>query len=145
MGDRDPAFAMSFFLRVVDALSRTSPRVIMGVLVALLLSTPLQAEFDAANQLYDQEKFSEAKQEYEKLIASGEQTANLFYNLGNAFFRLGAPGLAALNYERALALDPDHPEAALNLRLLRDQTGARVFPATWRDHLFFPVRTDLFR
>ena len=144
MGDHDPALVMSSFSRAVDPRFHASTRMVIGILVALLLLAPLQAQFDIANQLYDQEKFSEAKQEYEKLVSGGERNANLFYNLGNAFFRLGAPGLAALNYERALALDPDHPEAALNLRLLRDQTGARVFPATWRDHLFVPVRTDLF-
>lgn len=100
-------------------------------------------EFDTANHLFDQEKFSEAKQRYEQLVADGKWTANLFYNLGNTDFRLGAPGVAALNYERALALEPSHPEAAMNLRLLREQTGARIFPPSWRDHVVPPLATDV--
>jgi hypothetical protein len=102
------------------------------------------AEFETANRLYDEGKFLEAKQLYEKLVADGQWSANLFYNLANADFRLGAPGVAALNYERTLALDAHHPEAAMNLRLLRDQTGARVTPSSWRDHLFASIPSNLF-
>jgi tetratricopeptide (TPR) repeat protein len=94
------------------------------------------ADFDQANQLYEQGKFGEAKAIYERLVTEGTWSANLFYNLGNADFRLGAPGVAALNYERALALVPNHPEAAMNLKLLHDQTGARLPVSTWRDRLF---------
>jgi tetratricopeptide (TPR) repeat protein len=85
-------------------------------------------DFDAANRLYDEGKFSEAKGAYEKQVESGEWSANLFYNLGNCDYRLGAPGRAMLNYERALALDPGHPEARANITLLRNQNGARVQP-----------------
>ena len=63
------------------------------------------AEFESANRLYDEGNFLEAKQLYEKLVTDGQWSANLFYNLANADFRLGAPGVAALNYERTLALD----------------------------------------
>jgi len=93
-------------------------------------------DFEAANQAYDQGKFSEAKSGYEELFESGEWSANLFYNLGNADYRLGAPGRAILDYERALALDPSHPEARANLALLRGQTHARMRPPTWQDAVF---------
>jgi tetratricopeptide (TPR) repeat protein len=94
------------------------------------------AEFETASQLYDQGKFSEAKAGYEKLVDAGQWTANLFYNLGNTEHRLGAPGEAMLAYERALALDPAHPEARANLDFLRSQTGAVPWPKTWVDGLF---------
>ena len=93
-------------------------------------------DFEAANQAYDQGKFSEAKVGYEKLVEAGEWSANLFYNLGNADHRLGATGRAILDYERALALDPAHPEARANLAVLRKQTGARQRAAVWEDALF---------
>ncbi len=89
--------------------------------------------FEAANQAYEQGKFSEAKIGYEKLVEAGEWSANLFYNLGNADHRLGAPGRAILDYERALALDPAHPEARANLDVLRRQTGAKRRAAVWQD------------
>lgn len=50
-------------------------------------------------------------------------SANLFYNLGNAWFRAGQPGQAVLNYKRALRLQPGHPEAAANLAFIRRQLG----------------------
>ena len=77
-------------------------------------------DFEGANQAYDQGKFSEAKAGYEKLAEAGEWSANLFYNLGNADYRLGATGRAMLDYERALALYPAHPEARANLAVLRN-------------------------
>ncbi|MEA3212989.1 MAG: hypothetical protein QOE70_6046 [Chthoniobacter sp.] len=94
------------------------------------------ADFEAANQLYEQGKYPEAKMAYERLVAAGEWRANLFYNLGNAEYRLEAPGRAILNYERALALDSAHPEAHANLSLVRGKTGALLWPRTWRDALF---------
>jgi tetratricopeptide (TPR) repeat protein len=110
------------------------------VLLALVLgSGPLRAsegDFDAANKAYDVGKYAEAKEGYEKLVESGDWSANLFYNLGNADQRLGATGRAILDYERALALDPSHPEAQANLALLRKQTGARERSAVWQDTVF---------
>ena len=80
-------------------------------------------DFEAANQAFDQGKFAEAKAGYEKLAETGEWSAHLFYNLGNADYRLGATGRAMLDYERALALDPAHAEARANLAVLRKQTA----------------------
>ena len=48
----------------------------------------------------------------------------MFYDLGNAYYRLGNFGKAILNYERALALEPRHPEAQANLRLASDEARA---------------------
>jgi len=114
------------------------PRVIALLALAFLAGrTPAGGgDFEAANQAYDQGKFSEAKSGYEELVESGEWSANLFYNLGNADYRLGAAGRAILDYERALALDPTHPEARANLALLRMQTHARMRAPSWQDSVF---------
>ncbi|MDQ2823915.1 MAG: tetratricopeptide repeat protein [Verrucomicrobiota bacterium] len=82
------------------------------------------AQFAKANQEYAQGHFKEAVADYEALVRSGEWSANLFYDLGNAYFRAGAFGDAILNYERALALDPHHPEANANLQIARDEARA---------------------
>jgi tetratricopeptide (TPR) repeat protein len=55
----------------------------------------------------------------------------LFYDLGNAYYRLGQFGKAILNYERALALEPRHPEADANLRLARDEARALELRKDW--------------
>jgi len=48
----------------------------------------------------------------------------VFYDLGNAYFRTGDFGRAILNYERALVLEPHHPEATANLQIARDEAHA---------------------
>src|SRR4051812_5099259 len=98
-----------------------------AVLTLILLAmTANAATFEEANQLYEKGKFEHARAAYETVAASGGRTANLFFNLGNAEYRLGHAGRAALDYERALALDPAHPEARMNLNLVREQSGARL-------------------
>ena len=101
-------------------------------------------DFDEANQLYDQGKFGDAKQRYEQLAGQGEWSANLFYNLGNADYRIGAPGKAMLNYERALALDGTHAEARANLKWLREQAGARLAARRWWEYAYPEMPGDVF-
>ena len=84
----------------------------------------LTAQFAKANQEYAGGDLSAAISDYEELIRSGEDAPNLFYNLGNAYFRKKDFGRAILNYERALALEPHHPEAQANLRVARDEARA---------------------
>ncbi len=100
----------------------------MTLIVLALCATSLQGAedpgFAKANQAYSEGRFQEAVDAYQGLIDAGRWHANLFYNLGNAWFRLGDFGKAILSYERARALDPHHPEASANLRLARDEARA---------------------
>ena len=82
------------------------------------------AEFAKANQEYAKGHFKEAISGYETLVRTGQWSANLFYDLGNAYFRTGDFGHAILNYERALALERHHPEATANLQIARDEARA---------------------
>ena len=83
-----------------------------------------QAEFAKTNQDFAQSHFKEAITGYEGLVRAGQWNANLFYDLGNAYFRTRDFGRAILNYERALALDNHHPEATANLQIARDEARA---------------------
>ncbi len=86
----------------------------------------VRAGFEKANQAYSRGDFKAAREAYTALVKTGARSANLFYNLANTDYRLGEKGPAILNYERALALEPGHPEAGANLALLRGETGARI-------------------
>jgi tetratricopeptide (TPR) repeat protein len=104
-------------------------KVFLGVfLIAGVLVMPARgatdAQFAKANEEYAAGHFREAIADYESLVRSGEWSANLFYDLGSAWFRAGSFGEAILNYERALAIDPRHPEAEANLRIARDEARA---------------------
>ncbi len=89
------------------------------------------SQFDAGNRLYEAGKFDQAKAAYGQLAKSGPWSANLFYNLGNAEWKLGNGGEAAVDYQRALALEPGHPQARANLDFVRDQTGAKIATPQW--------------
>lgn len=80
--------------------------------------------FADANRSYAAGDFQNAIDGYEQLVRDGRWHANIFYDLANAWYRAGDDGKAILNYERALALEPHHPEAAANLRLVRDHARA---------------------
>jgi tetratricopeptide (TPR) repeat protein len=82
------------------------------------------AGFAKANQEYAEGHFKEAIASYEALVRAGHWNANLFYDLGNAYFRTRDFGHAILNYERTLALDQHHPEATANLQIARDESRA---------------------
>ena len=89
-----------------------------------------ESRFEKANKEFAAGDFKAAIAEYEAMVAAHEWSANLFYNLGNAYFRAHDFGRAILNYERALQIDPHHPEAEANLRLVRDQTRGLEFTPT---------------
>jgi hypothetical protein len=91
----------------------------------IIASTALaqsDAEFSRANDEFSKGRFQDAIKGYQTLVDSKQWSAPLFYNLGNAYFRTGDFGRAILNYERALALDPRHPETAANIALAREET-----------------------
>ena len=110
---------------------------LVGLLVSGTTSPLIQAAenptFTKANQAFDQGHFQEAIDAYQELVRSGQWNAGLFYDLGNAWFRLGDFGHAILNFERALALEPRHPEAQANLRLARDEARALELEKNWTE------------
>ena len=98
--------------------------VIVGFTPAMAVFGAGESAFSKANADYAEGRFQEAAAGYESLVHDGRAHANLFYDLGNAWYRLGNFGKAALNYQRALTLEPRHPEADANLRLARDEGRA---------------------
>src|SRR5437763_1328210 len=102
----------------IGAITRACVLVLLSACVLRAQDHP--TAFDAANKMYERGKFAEARAAYERLVASGPWSANLFYNLANTEWKLGDAGAAALEYERALALEPAHPEARANLEFVRN-------------------------
>jgi tetratricopeptide (TPR) repeat protein len=99
--------------------------------------------WNAANAAYAEGKFEQAKVDYIQLVNSREYSAELFYNLGNTWFKLGDQGRAILNYQRALILNPSFEEARVNLQTVLKIVG-NDDPKTIGDSLgayadYFPV------
>ncbi len=111
-----------------------APRSILMLVAAVLLPLAARAEtdFERGNALYESGQFADAAKAYERSAQAGVVGPNLFFNLGNAFLRAGDQGRAVLNYQRALALRPAHPEATANLAFVRRTLGlATAVPDSW--------------
>lgn len=70
-----------------------------------------------ANVLYAQKNYDAAIQQYEAVLQTQGRSAELYYNLGNAYYRAGDIAQAILNYNRALLLEPNYDDAAFNLQI----------------------------
>ena len=84
------------------------------------------ASFGDANRDYKQGRFPEAIREYQALVTAGIVNQDLYYNLGNAYFRTGELGKAIYNYERALRIDPGMEDAQFNMGVARKAVAERV-------------------
>ena len=73
----------------------------------------------SGNELYKNNQYQLAIDEYNKLIKQDYEGASLYYNLGNAHYRLGKVGFAILYYEKALRLSPGDEDAKHNLAIAK--------------------------
>lgn len=71
--------------------------------------------FDQANDLYNNEKYSEAIDLYEKIDATGQFSDDLYFNLGNSYYKLNQVAPSIYNFEKALKLNPLNEDAQINL------------------------------
>lgn len=102
---------------------------LLGLVSALAPALPVtqvraqtsEEMFVQAAAAYREGRFQEATDLYEGLIRAGKRTGQVFYNLGNTYFRLGRLGPAVLNYERARWFMPRDPDLEFNLRLSRER------------------------
>lgn len=106
-----------------------------AVLSPLLWTVGLQAGeaaqeslFAEGNRLYREGDFAGAVAAYGSVAEGGFESAALYYNLGNAHFRLGEIAPAVLNYERALRLDPGSDDIRANLALVNQRLQDRIEP-----------------
>ena len=80
-----------------------------------------------ADSAYAQEHYQQAVKLYEELLQQGV-SADLYYNLGNAYYRMDNITQAVLNYERALLLSPGDKDIRFNLQMARSKTIDKITP-----------------
>lgn len=83
---------------------------------------------------YLQKKYDSAAYFFEQVAASKPKNAELYYNLGNVYYRLNRIPQAVLNYERALRIDPGYTDASDNLAVAQARISHHI-PAT--EDIFF--------
>ncbi|MEK7819106.1 MAG: tetratricopeptide repeat protein [Bacteroidota bacterium] len=96
-------------------------------------------QFLEANKFYQEKNFVEAKDLYEEIIRSGVESSEIYYNLGNTYFRLQDYPRAILNYEKAKINLSDDADIEHNLKLSqlkivdRIESLPKIFFIQWFD------------
>lgn len=92
-----------------------------------------QKDFTTAEKLYDEGQYDKALTIYQSLQKKGE-SAELFYNMANCYFRMDSIPQALLWYERAYLLNPGDGDIRHNLQYARTKTIDKIIP---EEELFF--------
>lgn len=100
---------------------------IFGLCSSLYAQSPSQL-YTSANSLYKSNQFEQAAAVYEKILMQGYRTPEVYYNLGNSYFKLHNTGKAILNFERAHKLAPDDEDITHNLKLAQLKTVDKFIP-----------------
>ena len=82
-----------------------------------------------ADVLYKKGHYAAAVQAYEFLLQKGA-SANLYYNLGNSYYKQDSITKAVIAYERALRLSPSDEDIKFNLQLAQSKTIDNIAPAS---------------
>ena len=115
---------------------------LISILCVILVASTSMAQssqqlMQKGNDAYGKGDYEAAVEAYNAVLTSGQQSAELYYNLGNAYYRQDEMGQAILNYERALRLKPHFTDARQNLELAYSKTEDKidelpqVFLAQW--------------
>lgn len=104
---------------------------VKGLLVTIMLGWACSSGFAQtkadADSAYVNGNYQQAIAQYEALLKNGA-SAELYYNLGNAYYRTENITRAVLNYERALLLSPGDRDIRFNLQLARSKTIDKIVP-----------------
>ena len=106
------------------------------LVVCIAIPSAAQAQKSAApvhvtkamgDSAYVRQQYQQAIADYEALLKKGV-SADVYYNLGNAYYRTDNITRAVINYERALLLSPGDPDIRVNLQLARSKTIDKITP-----------------
>jgi len=92
-----------------------------------------------ANEAYAKGAFKEAAELYEETLKANGESAIVYYNLGNSYYRLNKVAPSILNFERALLLDPGNKDIRFNLEIAKLKAVDRI------DHIEDFFLTEWFR
>ena len=112
-------------------MRRLSQRLILGFWIFLGLSSLLLADqksylFQNGNKAYQNGKYEEAISDYQQILKMGYESPELYYNLGNAYYKTHKIGPAVLYYNRALKLAPRDEDIRHNLELVNLRVVDRI-------------------
>ncbi len=86
------------------------------------------AAIKEAEVAYTKEDYKTAIELYEGLLKNNGESAAIYYNLGNAYYKNGQVAPAILNYERALLLEPGDKDIRFNLQMAKARAVDKIEP-----------------
>ena len=102
------------------------------LIVIFLLSAFVFAQntvqFEKGNSLYSQGQYEEAIEAYKSILETNFHSAELYYNLGNAYYKLNKVAPSIFYYEKALQLAPNDADIKNNLAFARNMTIDAIYP-----------------
>lgn len=125
--------AMTAIMRIEETMKKrkksaaTTATVLLLALMAWLPSDAGAITKANADSAYARQQYQQAIKDYEELLHDGV-SAELYYNLGNAYYRTDNITRAVLNYERALLLSPGDGDIRFNLQMARSKTIDKITP-----------------
>ncbi len=124
---------------------------IINTILAILFTATVFAQADLlqkANELYTKEQFKQSIDVYNQLLMTNMESPEVYFNLGNAYYKTGQYTLAILNYERAKLLAPDDEDINFNLQVANQkvvdsiQELPGIFIVRWWNSLVNSQTTD---
>ena len=122
--------AITAITQIANTMKKSGKNAKPLTVLLLLLLLPLAANAytkQQADSLYAAEHYQEAAKQYEALLKQGV-SSDLYYNLGNCYYRMDDMTRAVLNYERAQLLSPGDRDVRINLQMARSKTIDKIVP-----------------
>jgi tetratricopeptide (TPR) repeat protein len=124
---------------------------ILFILIVYTITASAQKLYDLVekgNMNYMSGNYEEAIKNYQSVVDSGYESAELYYNLGNAYYKSNKFTMALANYEKASLLDPDDEEILHNLEMVRQLAIDKIdklpefLPKQWYRRFIGILKTD---
>ena len=102
------------------------------IITAFVGNAQNEARFNKATDSYNDGDYQKAIEIYSEILENGQHSAELYYNLGNAYYKLNQIAPSIYNYEKALLLSPNDPEIKNNLSYAQNMTldAIEIIPET---------------
>lgn len=124
---------------------------LFNTILAILFAATVFAQGDLlqkANEHYTKEEFKQAIDVYNQILMTNMESPEVYFNLGNAYYKTSQYTLSILNYERAKLLSPDDEDIDFNLQVANQkvvdsiQELPGIFIVRWWNSLVNSQTTD---
>ncbi|MBN2173660.1 MAG: tetratricopeptide repeat protein [Bacteroidales bacterium] len=102
--------------------------IILFLLIGSTIALPVDTLYFKANAAYSNEMYADAAHLYQQIVDKGYESSDLYYNLGNAYFKTNDIPSAILYYEKAKKLRPNDEDINFNLKIANTKIVDKIEP-----------------